>query len=432
MAQFGVDVAAMTRCLMVGGGIGGLTAALSLVEAGIEVDVFESVPEVKPLGVGINLLPHAVRELCDLGLSDALDRLGVRTGELAYFSKRGQPIWSEPRGMAAGYRWPQYSIHRGYLHGLLLETARERLGPERIHLGHHLDRVEQDEHGVTATFVDRRTGVAHAPVRGELLIGADGIHSRLRAQLHPDEGAPAWNGTLLWRGVTEAAPYLSGRTMIMAGHELQKFVAYPIRPESDPAGRTLINWIAELKLPSTQLSGREDWNKRGELSEFLPRFEDWRFDWLDVPQLIRSAEVVYVYPMVDRDPLDHWGQGRITLLGDAAHPMYPVGSNGASQAILDARTLAGCLKCIQPLTAALRRYEELRRPATAALTLANRKQGPEECMTLVEARAPEGYADIEAVISRAELEAIAAKYKRLAGFSIDELNQRPSLAHAQY
>jgi 2-polyprenyl-6-methoxyphenol hydroxylase-like FAD-dependent oxidoreductase len=420
----------MTHVLIVGGGIGGLTAALSLAELGYQIDVFESTPEVRPLGVGINVLPHAVRELTELGLAEDLLPIGVHTSELAYFSKHGRAIWSEPRGRDAGYRWPQISIHRGELHLLLLAAARQRLGADHIHLGRHFLRATQDAEGVTAEFSDRANGAAPIAVRGDLLVGADGIHSQLRAQLHPGEGKPRWNGTWLWRGVTWGERFLSGRSMIMAGHSEHKFVCYPIRVSGDKD--VLINWVAELRQPVTELTEREDWNKEGKLEEFLPQFESWKFDWLDVPAMIRSAEAVYVYPMVDRDPLEHWGEGRITLLGDAAHPMYPVGSNGASQAILDARVLSGCLRSKPSIPDALRAYERARLPATAALTLANRKQGPEECMTLVEARAPNGFERIEDVITAAELQAIAAKYKRLAGFTIDEINQRPSLAHVQY
>ncbi|HET6339529.1 MAG TPA: flavin-dependent oxidoreductase [Polyangiales bacterium] len=421
----------MTHVLIVGGGIGGLTAALSLAELGYEIDVFESTPEVRPLGVGINVLPHAVRELHELGLAQELEHAGVLTSELAYFSKHGQAIWSEPRGIGAGYRWPQISIHRGVLHLLLLAAARERLGTDHIHLGHHFVRATQDADGVTAELASKGAGTS-IEVRGDVLVGADGIHSQLRAQLHPGEGKPRWNGTWLWRGVTHGKRFLSGRSMIMAGHSEHKFVCYPIGPSTRSGEEVLINWVAELRQPVTELTEREDWNKEGKLEEFLPQFESWKFDWLDVPGMIRSAEAVYVYPMVDRDPLEHWGEGRITLLGDAGHPMYPVGSNGASQAILDARVLSGCLRSKQPIPDALRAYEKVRLPATAALTLANRKQGPEECMTLVEARAPNGFERIEDVISEAELQAIAAKYKRLAGFTIDEINQRPSLAHVQY
>jgi 2-polyprenyl-6-methoxyphenol hydroxylase-like FAD-dependent oxidoreductase len=417
------------KALIVGGGIGGLATALSLAELGIELDVFESADELKPLGVGINLLPHAVRELQELGLLAQLEQLGVKTAELAYYSKHGKRIWQEPRGIAAGYRWPQISIHRGQLHMLLLETVRKRIGHERVHIGQHCVGFEEKGERVLAHFKSARGG-AQSNAEGDLLIGADGIHSRVRAELHPGEGPPSWNGAILWRGVTHAEPFLTGRSMIMAGHSVHKFVCYPLGPGN--GGRALINWVAELHFPVTDLAEREDWNRPGRREDFLPRFADWRFDWLDVPALIERAEAIYMYPMVDREPLAHWGRGRVTLLGDAAHPMYPIGSNGASQAVLDSRVLAGCLRSHRDPAEALRAYEAVRRPATAAIVLANRKQGPEECMTLVEARAPHGFNAIGDVISQQELEAIADKYKKLAGFSIDELNKRPSLAHVQY
>ncbi|MEY4579805.1 MAG: hypothetical protein RL701_4508 [Pseudomonadota bacterium] len=428
----------MTSVLIAGGGIGGLVTALSLADLGLRVEVYEATPALKPLGVGINLLPHAVRELYELGLQEQLEQNGVLTGELAYFNKHGQPIWREPRGLAAGYRWPQISVHRGELQLLLLAAVQARLGREHVHLGQRLVALDQGPDGVRAHFVDR-TGqdagaVAERPytVDADFLIGADGIHSRVRAQLHPHEGPPCWNHSVMWRGVTEGEPFLSGRTMIMAGHAAQKFVCYPIKQCGE---RVLINWVAELRLSSRQLSEREDWNKRGDLDEFLPQFEGWHFDGIDVPSMLRAAEDVYVYPMVDREPLDSWGQGRVTLLGDAAHPMYPVGSNGASQAILDARVLTGCLRTYDgkdEIETALRAYERVRRPATAAITLSNRGHGPELCMMLAEERAPSGFKHVEEVISRAELESISAKYKRVAGFSIDELNHSPSLAQLEY
>ncbi|MET0340934.1 MAG: flavin-dependent oxidoreductase [Polyangiales bacterium] len=417
------------RVIIAGGGIGGLVSALSLRELGFDVHVYEAVQEVRPLGVGINVLPHAVRELMELGLGPALERAGILTAELAYYSKHGKAIWREPRGRDAGYAWPQVSIHRGQLHMLLLETVQARLGADRLHLGHALDSFTQNARGVTAHFVDR-DGAPLVAAEGDVLIGADGIHSRTRRQLFPNEGAPAWNGTLLWRGVTVGAPFLTGRSMIMAGHETQKFVAYPIAHERD--GRALINWIAELRFAPGECAVRETWNAPGDLDEFLPRFQSWKFGWLDVPRLITEAEHVYVYPLVDRDPLPHWSEGRVTLLGDAAHPMYPVGSNGASQAVLDARVLTSCLRDASDVESGLAKYESVRRPATAALTLANRQQGPEACMTLVEARAPDGFTDVADVVTQDELEAISSKYKRLAGFSVDELNRRPSLAAVRY
>ncbi|MGD1877634.1 MAG: flavin-dependent oxidoreductase [Kiloniellaceae bacterium] len=430
--------------LVAGAGIGGLTLALSLHQAGVPVKLFESSAEIKPLGVGINLLPHAVRELDELGLLAELDRLGVRTAELAYYSKRGQLIWSEARGEAAGYRWPQFSIHRGKLQMMLLAAARERLGAGAIVTGRHLDSWREADGRVHASFInktagdkktgdkktgDKKTGRPRDTVQGALLIGADGIHSALRRSLYPDEGAPVWNGAILWRGTARAKPYLTGRSMIMAGHEFQKFVAYPISaPEED--GKATINFIAERKFAADHTWQREDWNRPGDPADFLPQFADWVFDWLDVPALIGAAEAVYEYPMVDRDPLPRWSEGRTTLLGDAAHAMYPIGSNGASQAILDARVLTREILRHGMTPDALAAYEAERRPATARSVLANRENGPEQVMQRVETLAPDGFARIEDVLTPGELEETARDYKRLAGFDKDTLNNRPAIVPA--
>ena len=413
--------------LIIGGGIGGLTTALSLHQIGVPCRVFESVPKVQPLGVGINTLPHAVRELTELGLQAALAGTAISTTVLAYYSKRGQPIWSEPRGIAAGYDWPQFSIHRGALQMVLLEAVLERLGGDAVLTNHHLTDFEETAAGVRARFMDKRDGAPLPVHEGSLLIAADGVHSTVRARLYPDEGPPIWNGAIMWRGVTRAGPVLDGRTMIMAGHEFQKFVCYPISREALDRGAAVINWIAERKFKPDAEWRREDWNRPGRREEFLPAFADWRFDWLDVPDIIRIAESCYEYPMVDRDPLPHWTQGRMTLLGDAAHPMYPIGSNGASQAILDARVLAREILVKGATTQALQAYEEERRPATSRIVLANRGNGPETVMQLVEQRAPAGYARIEDVLSQAELEEAAAGYKRLAGFDKEQLNNRPPI-----
>lgn len=412
---------------IVGGGIGGLTTALSLHAAGIGCRVFESAPAIEELGVGINLLPHAVRELTELGLAEALAEVAIETSELLYFNKFGQEIWRENRGIAAGYRWPQYSIHRGALQGILLAAATERLGAERIITGHHFDALLDGDPGrIGARFVDRASAQTVAEVTADGLIGADGIHSRVRACFYPDEGMPIWNGAILWRGITRSAPFLSGRSMFMAGHQNQKFVCYPIGNAEYREGRSLTNWIAELRFEPTELAEREDWNRQASLDEFLPAFESWRFDWLDIPALIRGADAVYEFPMVDRDPVERWHFGGVTLLGDAAHPMYPIGSNGASQAILDARVLARALTESGGIEEAFAAYDAVRRPATAAIVRANRGNGPEQVMQLAEERAPDGFDDIDDVIPLAEREEIANRYKRVAGFQKDALNTRAS------
>jgi 5-methylphenazine-1-carboxylate 1-monooxygenase len=413
--------------LIAGGGIGGLTLALSLHQIGIPAKVFESVPALRPLGVGINVLPHAVRELIELGLLAQLDAAGVRTKELAFFSKHGKPIWSEPRGIEAGYKWPQFSIHRGTLQQILLDAATERLGAANILTSHHLSGWSETSSGVRADFIDKATGNAAGSHDGVLLIAADGIHSAIREKLYPHEGPPIWNGRILWRGITTSDAFLSGRTMIMAGHEILKFVCYPISKEPDSSGKFSINWVAERHMPPNNQWRREDYNRAAKLEEFLPWFEDWRFDWLDVPGLIRNCPFAYEYPLVDRDPVPRWTFGPVTLMGDAAHPMYPIGSNGASQAILDARVLTREILAHGQTNAALTAYEAERRPATTELVMLNRRNGPEQVMQLVEERAPDGYNVVTDVLSLKELEDIAANYKRVAGFQVEGLNAKPPI-----
>jgi len=413
--------------LIAGGGIGGLTLALSLHQIGVPCRVFESVAALKPLGVGINVLPHAVRELIELGLLDQLDSIGVRTKELSFFSKHGKPIWSEPRGLEAGYRWPQFSVHRGRLQQVLLDAVIERLGADNVLTSHHLTGWTDTSDGIRADFIDKAIGKAQASHDGTLLIAADGIHSAIREKLYPLEGAPLWNGRILWRGITASDAFLSGRTMIMAGHEILKFVCYPISDRPDADGKFLINWVAERHMPPTYQWRREDYNRTARLDEFLPWFEDWRFDWLDVPGLIRDCPHSYEYPLVDRDPVAQWTFGRVTLMGDAAHPMYPIGSNGASQAILDARVLTREILRLGEVPAALEAYEAERRPATTDLVMLNRRNGPEQVMQIVEERAPDGFDVVTDVLSQQELEDIAANYKRVAGFQVEGLNAKPPI-----
>ena len=306
---------------------------------------------------------------------------------------------------------------------LLYRAVVERLGADHVKSGHPLRSFEQDDRGVEAVFTDRRNGAAAATARGDALVGADGIHSAVRHAFHPEEQRPRFSGRVLWRGTTEAEPFLSGRSMMMAGHASQKFVAYPISADAEARGRSLVNWVAELTVGGDEEPSR-DWNREVEKSVFAPAFASWRFDWLDVPALIEKAGPVYEFPMSDRDPVDRWTFGRVTLLGDAAHPMYPIGSNGASQAILDAASLAEALRGEGDPAASLLRYEDERLGPTSKIVLANRQQGPEQVMQRVEERAPDGFERLEEVISQPELEEIAARYKQLAGFERDALNAK--------
>ncbi len=410
------------KILIAGGGIGGLTTALSLHKAGFDVWVYESTQEIKPLGVGINLLPHAVRVLTNLGLQEAMSTVAVATSELIYFNKFGQQIWAEPRGMFAGYHWPQFSVHRGAFQMLLLQKVKDIIGIERVFTGQHLQICNNTGDGVSATFIDKKTDT-QITVHGDALIGADGIHSVVRKQFYPVEGIPKFSGIILHRGTTVAKPFLSGSSMIMAGSRSKKFVAYPIT-KPDDQGNQLINWIADLKVEQEQNIMARDWNRRADKNKLFAEFESWQFSWLDIPSLINNAEAVYEFPMSDRDPLRQWSFGNITLLGDAAHPMYPIGSNGASQAILDAECLTECLQRNNDITSAFKEYEAIRLPATGNIVLQNRKMGPEEVMQIVEERAPNGFENLYDVITRDELDTVSARYKKIAGFELEILNKK--------
>ena len=407
--------------LIIGGGIGGLTLALSLHSVGIACRVFEAAPEIRPLGVGINLLPHGARELTELGLQQRLAERAVETREVCFYNRFGQLIYSEPRGRYAGYDWPQLSIHRGDLHAVLLEAARERIGPDRVILGHRCVALGQVASGVTAHF----DGGASA--HGAALIGADGINSAVRKILHPEEGPPAYQGINMWRGVTRMRPYLTGASMLIAGWlEVGKMVIYPIREAIDAGGLQLVNWVAEIQSPRNVM---QDWNLAGRLDDFYPTFGNWSFDAIDIPAMLRNADQILEYPMVDRDPLPFWTKGRITLLGDAAHPMYPRGSNGAGQGILDARALAGCLKRhATDAPAALMEYQAARLDAAYQVVLMNRANPPDAILREVHRRTGDRpFERIEDVIGRDELEALSENYKRVAGFEREALKARASL-----
>ena len=402
--------------LIVGGGIGGLTLALELHRLGIACRVFESAPEVKAVGVGVNLLPHATKALAELGIVPALERLAVETAEAAFFNRFGQLIYREPLGRRAGYDWPQLSIHRGDLQAVLLDAVQARLGGGRLHLGWHCEGFSQDEHGVQLKF---RNGKAK---KGRAAVACDGIHSAIRRQLYPDEGEPRYSGVNMWRGVTRWKPILTGASMVRAGWlKTGKLVHYPIRDNVDAEGRQLVNWLWEIETPQYK---RWDWNRAAKVDDFIEDVEGWRFDWLDVPAFFRAAEVVLEYPMVDKDPLPAWSFGRVTLLGDAAHPMVPRGSNGAGQAIIDAKALGECLARQGDVAAALKTYELQRLEPTSAIVLENRRNPPDAILREVYERTGDRpFGRIDDVISVEELKALTDRYKRVAGYDKAALRQ---------
>ncbi|MEV6899984.1 flavin-dependent oxidoreductase [Amycolatopsis sp. NPDC051372] len=404
----------MSEVVIIGGGIGGLTLALELHAAGVDCTVHEAVDELSAVGVGINLLPHATRELTRLGLADELSAVAIETESSLYFNRFGQRIYTEQTGRTAGYPWPQFSIHRGDLHDILVRAVRDRLGPDRLVTGRRCVAVSQDATGATAEF-------EQGSVRGALVVGCDGVNSVVRRQLHPDQSGPVYSGYNMWRGVTPWPAILGGASMIRAGWlATGKLVVYPIRNDVDHEGRQLVNWVVEIETP--QHSDR-DWNRTGRLEDFLPAFADWQFDWLDVPALLSSSTTILEYPMVDQEPLPWWGTGRITLLGDAAHPMVPRGSNGAGQSILDAHTLAAKLTATTDVVAALAAYEAERLPATAAVVRANRTTPPDAILREVYERTGDRPFDrLENVVDPRELEAILTSYKEIAGYSLTVLS----------
>jgi 2-polyprenyl-6-methoxyphenol hydroxylase-like FAD-dependent oxidoreductase len=405
---------------IIGAGIGGLTLALELHDAGIDCTVYEAVAEIRPVGVGINVLPHATRILSQLGLLRSLADAGVTTEESAFFNRFGQLIYREPAGRFAGYDDPQFSIHRGDLQGVLLDAVSDRLGHDAVVLDHVCTGVSQDEDRVRISFRRLSTDAALPTVTADVVVACDGIHSKLRKQLHPGEGAPLYSGVNMWRGTVVAPPFLTGATMVRAGWLAGgKMVIYPIRNDVDGAGTQLINWVAEIETPR---HGERDWNRVGSVADFIGAFEDWHFDWLDVPEMIRASGEVLEYPMVDQDPLDRWSEGRVTLLGDAAHPMVPRGSNGAGQAILDARALRSALTSTKDPAAALKAYEAVRLPATANVVRTNRADPPDAILREVWQRSGDRPFDrIEDVIGLEELRGISDRYKQVAGFSREAL-----------
>ncbi len=403
--------------MIVGAGIGGLVAALVLHEAGISCAIYEQSDRIRELGVGINILPPGVEVLAELGLLDRLQEVAISTTELRYAHRLGHEIMQRPCGRAAGHDVPQLSIHRGTLQGVLYQAVSERLGHDAVRTGHRLTNLAQSPNGVAAAFADR-TGRALGERTGDILVGADGIHSTVRTTLFPGEGSPRWNGVLMWRGATEWPAFLDGNTVVIAGGNAAKLVLYPIAPGSTPDTR-LTNWAVCVTTgaPGDDAPVRADWARPGDRAELAAQLERFRTSYVDLGALVAATSEIYEYPMCDRDPLSHWTQNRVSLLGDAAHPMFPMGSNGAGQSIADAVALGRCLQADTDPSTALQSYQDVRLTVTTEIVLRNRTGGPERVIDEVERRAPDGFTRLDEVIDPAELDTIVRSYTAAASSS---------------
>jgi len=414
--------------LVAGGGIGGLSVALTLHQIGVRCLVFESVQHLKPLGVGINLQPNAVRELYELGIGpEQLDAIGLQTREWVLVGLNGKEVYAEPRGLHAGYKWPQYSVHRGALQMLLYRAVVERLGADAVHTGIAVVgyRNDPDCRGVTAR-VETRDG-ERLEIEGSLLIGADGLHSAVRAQMYPRQSPIQWGGAIMWRGITPGVPTRTGASFVGLGTHRHRVVFYPIAGPDPVTGLAPINWIAEITVDNSGGWTTSDWNRQVDVESFIHHFEDWNYDWLDVPAMLRGADAVFEYPMIDRDPVPTWVDGGVALVGDAAHVMYPTGSNGASQAVVDARVLGAAILEHGVTAAALRAYDARLCGEISAVVLRNRGAGPFGLLNLLDERCGGVFDDIDAVIPAAERNAFMSRYRTAAGFAIETLNRSPPI-----
>jgi 2-polyprenyl-6-methoxyphenol hydroxylase-like FAD-dependent oxidoreductase len=413
--------------LIVGAGIGGLSVALTLHQIGVPCVVFESVADIKPLGLGINIQPNAIRELYELGFCPkSLDTIGLQTREWALVGLNGNEVYSEPRGLWAGYKWPQYSVHRGGLQLLLYRAALERLGADSVRTGLQVTgyRNHPEGKGVTA-FLQSHDG-ERPQVEGSLLIAADGLHSAVRQQMYPDQPPVQWGGAIMWRGVTKGKPIRSGASFVGLGTHRHRVVFYPISAPDPVTGLADINWIAEITVDNSGGLPDGDWNKQVRHEDFIHHFEHWNYDWIDIPAMLRGAAAVFEYPMIDREPVPTWVDGNVALLGDAAHVMYPTGSNGASQAIIDARVLGAAILEHGVNATALQAYDTQLCAEMSQLILRNRGAGPFGLLNLLDHRCGGVFDNIDDVIPRAERDEFMLRYKTAAGFAAEKLNAAAS------
>jgi 2-polyprenyl-6-methoxyphenol hydroxylase-like FAD-dependent oxidoreductase len=412
------------RVIIAGGGIGGLSLALTLQQIGVDCLVCEAVGQLRPLGVGINLQPNAVRELFDLGFTaQDLDAFGVPAREWALVGRKGQDIYAEPRGTLAGYDWPQYAVHRGAFHMALYRKFVDLAGADKVRLGSRATCYEINPDGTVTVIL--KTAEGEARETGAILIGADGIHSAIRAQMHPQQPPIHWGGAVMWRGTSLARPIRTGSSFVGLGTHAHRMVIYPISHPDPETGLALVNWIAEVTYDDPSAHETVGWFRQVGIEDFIHHFDGWTYDWLDVPALIRKADAAYENPMIDRDPIPTWVDGPVALMGDAAHAMYPTGSNGASQAIVDARILGAKFLEHGVGPDALAAYDAELCAPVSALILRNRGAGPFGLLNMVNERCGGEFAEIDDVIPEDERREFMARYKAAAGFARDALNAAP-------
>lgn len=409
------------QVIIAGGGIGGITMALTLHQIGVPCVVIESVRELKPLGVGINIQPNAVREFHDLGINNAdLDKIGLQAKEWALVGLNGNEIYSETRGLDAGYKWPQYAAHRGELHLMLYNKLVERIGKDKVILGTKVVSYSNTPNGVEVNLEHATNG--KSKIEGTLLVGADGMHSNVRAQVHPDQPPIHWGGALMWRGTSPAIPIRTGASFVGLGTHRHRIVFYPISPIDPSTGLATCNWIAEVTLDNTEGWQASGWFKPVQIEDFIHHFENWNYDWFDVPALLRKADIAFENPMIDRDPVATWQDGNVILIGDAAHPMYPTGSNGASQAIMDSRNIGAAFLKHGVNANALTAFDKQYCEPISKLQLLNRGAGPFGLLNLVDERCGGKFDNIDDVISADDRKEFMSGYKNAAGFAIEKLN----------
>ena len=401
----------MLDIAIIGAGPGGLMTALRLHQQGFRPRIYEAVTELQPLGVGIDIKVYGTKELDELGLLEEFRAISVDAQESLFFNNHGQEIYAELCGVHMGYLHEQRFVHRGYFQLFLYAKVLERLGADSVVLGARTTGYSQEGDGVTLSLqhADGSTSQAHADV----VIAADGIKSAVRRQMHPASADPKYSGITMWRGTTLMEPFKTGGTILHIGDpRTSSMIVYPIADNFEGTGLTLVNWVVEATRDETA----EDWNQRGTVDEVLPYYDNCKLGFLDVQEMLRNAREVYLFPLIDHDPLDWWTDGRVTLLGDAAHAMYPRGGNGACQALVDTRVVAEKLATIPDPGVALKAYEDERREGVNRIVLANRGEGYEVIRRMVAERTNgERFTDIEQVLPLAEADEIFSRYHKLVG-----------------